>query len=102
MGLPQQLEGLCQRENSFPNPKFETLKRLGRWTGDEPEFLRLYEIQRKGTLLLPRGYFPVLISNIRKSGNSFAIDDQTICPPLPEKITVSRELFGYQERGLNE
>lgn len=66
-GAPESLKRSISDRLTFPNPKFLEAERMGRWTGDIPEFLQFYEIAPDGTLTIPRGFahqlFKILSSN---------------------------------------
>lgn len=97
--LPEDLKQRFISENAFANPKRETLKRLGKWAGNEPSQIRLWE--RDGDrLVLPRGYFPAAIGELRKQGIRFDIQDETICPLLSKPFEAKGKLYPYQESAL--
>jgi hypothetical protein len=101
-GLPRDLAKKYAVDNTFPNPKRETLERLGKWTGNEPEYITLSDRGDDGTLLLPRGYFPALVSDLRWHDLQFAVKDLTIAPPLRQKVEAKGILYPYQERALSD
>jgi superfamily II DNA or RNA helicase len=98
-GLPLQLERQFIQENTFQNPKRETLERLGKWAGGEPEAIELWA-RRDDRFCLPRGYFPVLIAELKRAGLQFRIEDRTICPPLSDRLEAKGLLYPFQERAL--
>jgi superfamily II DNA or RNA helicase len=99
-GLPVDRALRFLADNRFPNPKIEQLERLGKWTGNEPEEIVLGRMTEKG-LLLPRGYFPRLVSELRKAEIRFRVEDRTVCPPM-ERIEERGALYPYQERALKD
>ncbi len=100
-GLPSDIERLFIRENSFANPKRETLERLGKWTGNEPRTIDLWA-REGGWLILPRGFFPALIHGLKRATLPYAVEDCTVCPPVSEQLTVKGNLYPYQERALSD
>jgi hypothetical protein len=46
-GLPSELEQQFIRANIFDNPKFATLERLGKWTGNTDEYIELWSHQER-------------------------------------------------------
>lgn len=98
-GLPADLGEQFTRENTFANPKRETLERLGKWTGSEPKTIDLWE--REGDrLILPRGYFPAAIHALKKGDLPFAVQDCTVCPPLNQTLEVKGNLYPFQQKAL--
>ncbi len=98
-GLPTELVGLFKQENSFANPKFQTLERLQKWVGGTERFIHLWRDTEDG-LCLPRGYFPTVIFKLREHNIPFQIVDETVSPKLDEPIEFRGKLFPYQERAL--
>jgi superfamily II DNA or RNA helicase len=98
-GLPLQLERQFIRDNSFPNPKRETLERLGKWAGGEPETINLWA-RHADQLCLPRGYFPAVIVELKRAGLQFRIEDRTTCPPMRDHLEAKGNLYPFQESAL--
>jgi superfamily II DNA or RNA helicase len=98
-GLPADLERQFIRENSFTNPKRETLERLGKWTGNEPQTIDLWT-REDGRLILPRGYLTTAIHALKQATLPYVVRDCTVCPPLREQIKATGSLYPYQERAL--
>ena len=96
--LPIRLERQFISENTFANPKRETLRRLGKWTGNEPVTIVLWT-RRHGELILPRGYLPTLIRSLKDEAVVHTVEDCTVCPPA-EALEVEGHLYQYQDRAL--
>ncbi|HVP76732.1 MAG TPA: DEAD/DEAH box helicase [Thermodesulfobacteriota bacterium] len=60
---------------TIENPVWIENERLGRWNGNTPRLLHFYEDTPSG-LILPRGFFPQLISMTRRFGETFQIEDR--------------------------
>lgn len=100
-GLPLEMENLFCSENTFPNPKIETLTRLGKWTGNTPKDIRLWR-KKDDWISLPRGYESTVLTTLRSSGIDFTIE-YAFPPALPfPNITPTGKLFDYQETALRE
>lgn len=97
--LPADLQRQFIQENTFANPKKATLARLGKWAGSEPESIKLWS-NESGRLVLPRGYFPVIISTLQRHGSRPHIEDYTICPVLNDPIEPKGNLYPYQITAL--
>lgn len=96
--LPAQLLEQFVADNSFANPKYDQLKRMGFWTGSTEPIIWLYQLV-DGVLTLPRGYLPATIHQIKAAGVPFTIDDKTVCPPA-ESSPPGGELYPFQARAL--
>lgn len=101
VGLPSGVAEQFIGENSFANPKRAMLERLGKWTGNEPRTIDLWN-RDGGVLTLPRGYFPGVIHALRQRGLEFSLQDRTVFPALRKPLEAKAELYPYQERALAE
>jgi superfamily II DNA or RNA helicase len=72
---PPDLCRATKRRLTLDNPKFVENERMGRWNGDTPESLYLYE-ETFGGLIAPRGFARKLCCMAKKSGIKFEIDDR--------------------------
>jgi len=98
--LPHRLAETFIKENQFRNPKFAKNQRMGFWNGKERPWIRLYR-QERDSLILPRGYFPAVITALRAEGVRFEVTDRTICPtagvPYPKG-----QLYPFQAQALED
>jgi superfamily II DNA or RNA helicase len=101
-GLPQDLVEFFCEQNTFPNPKFEMLERLGKWTGGTRRTIELW--RRAGDwLALPRGYYSNIAGILEKHGITGQVEHATVCPPLTiPRLKPAGELFDYQWSALCE
>lgn len=100
-GLPLEMENLFCSENTFPNPKIETLTRLGKWTGNTPKDIKLWR-KKDDWISLPRGYESTVLDTLNSSGIEFTIEYAFPNPlPFPD-ITPTGKLFDYQETALKQ
>ena len=98
--LPGPLARQFITDNTFRNPKYEQLKRLGKWAGTVNPLIRTYK--REGVdLLLPRGFFPGVIAQLKEAGERFKVIDQTVCPEA-EFSPPCGELYPFQARALQD
>ncbi len=98
--LPWQLTETFIKENRFKNPKFDKNERMGFWNGKERPWIKLFR-QGRDSLILPRGYFPAVITALRADGVQFQIVDRTVCPQA-EPPSPKGQLFDFQEQALND
>ena len=98
--LPWQLAETFIKENRFKDPKFDKAQRMGFWTGNIKPWIKLYR-QGRDSLILPRGYFPAVISSLRAEGVQFEIVDRTVCQPA-EFSPPRGELYLFQAQALND
>ena len=98
--LPDYLAAQFVQDNTFRNPKYDQLQRMGKWTGNTDPTIKLF--QRDGdSLILPRGYFPAVIGELKKAGVRFRIDDKTV--RLDAEFASPRgELYPFQTRALED
>jgi len=98
--LPGPLARQFITDNTFRNPKYEQLKRLGKWAGTVNPLIRTYK--REGVdLLLPRGFFPGVIGQLKEAGERFEVIDRTVCPEA-EFSSPCGELYPFQARALQD
>lgn len=73
---PPGLSGILKQNLTLQNPKWLDNRKLGRWNGSTPEFLKFYEETEDGGLIVPRGYARQIIEICRRNSLTFAIDDR--------------------------
>lgn len=98
--LPDYLTDQFIEENSFRNPKYDQLQRMGKWTGNTDPWIQLFR-QKQDSLILPRGYFPVVIRALRAESTRFEVVDQTICPPA-QFSPPGGQLWPFQVKALDD
>ena len=98
--LPDHLTGQFIQENTFRNPKYDQLKRMNFWTGNTSPTIQLYQ-QDADALILPRGYLPSAIHQIKAANLPFTIDDHTVCP-VSEFSAPDGELYPFQAKALED
>lgn len=69
---------------SYPNPDFERLTKLGKYTGHVDPKVRTCRIERSGALVVPRGAFHALRRKMLELGREPAITSTTTFVPLRE------------------
>jgi len=100
-GLPDFLKARFVSENRFNNPKFDTLLRLGKWTGKTPRIVSLVDILDDGGIRLPRGYYRSVVKALNDNGLRFEVRDLTVCPPTAVPCDgFNGELYPYQAEAL--
>lgn len=95
----QQMKEWCKNNLIISNPEYLKLERMGKWTGNTPQKLKLYEYHNTyidQILLLPFG----CITDIWKMHPN--IDDWTIGIKPIDKINYHSKinLYGYQEQAV--
>lgn len=95
---PLQLVHELREKMTIRNPKYDDLKRMNRWTGDTPEFLRLYD-HDGNRIGIPRGYISQVIDRCRKEGIPFEIIDKRRSLP-PVDIRFQGTLKPFQKKAL--
>ena len=100
-GLPVTLVDLFMKENTFRNPKIDVLERLGKWTGGEPKYIKLYR-QKEDWLAFPRGYWVDISKKLEEFGITPVV--RWDCPPITQidRISTQGQLFDYQWNALQE
>ncbi|MBF0413633.1 MAG: DEAD/DEAH box helicase [Desulfamplus sp.] len=84
-----------KRHLTYPNPEYQTLSRLGKWTGKTPEKILFYE-QRDELLLCPRGFADKAYRICKMFHEKINIIDQRL--ELPELDIVFRgQLKDFQQ-----
>ena len=67
---------------TFPNPKFEEAKKHNRYTGNIPQFLKLYKMMPNG-IIIPRGMLETIEETFLGKGyNVSVVDNRVINKPL--------------------
>ena len=95
---PERLVREIENRLTIPNPAYEEAVRMGRWTGNTPEFLALYSYTRGG-IVIPRGFIRQLIAMVRRQGVAYKIFDRR--RTLPEvDLGFTGTLKPYQEAAL--
>ena len=61
----------------FPNPEYLDREKMGRWTGNTPEYLRCYE-QDGSWLTLPRGFTGRLLKLCLKHNVKYTIHNLVV------------------------
>jgi len=54
-GAPKELLDVIKQKLTFPNPQYEENKKMNRWNGNTPPFLKFYQEAEHG-LVVPRGF----------------------------------------------
>ena len=85
--MPPVLLDAIVRDLTLDNPAYLSAARMGRWTGDIPQHLTLWELDGE-TLTLPRGYGQTLLKRCREHGVTWATDDRRVT--LPSVAFASR------------
>jgi superfamily II DNA or RNA helicase len=97
--LPAKALARLHRALSFPNPAFDKLARLGKWTGANSEELCLLERDAQGNYTLPRGAVAQLREAIAAAGESLSFTDRrTRHQRAP--FTFAWQLRDYQEEAV--
>lgn len=99
-GLPWELAEVFVRENTFENPEYAKRQRMDLWAEKVPPLIKLFQRERD-SLVLPRGYFPRVVSALRNAGVRFEVTDHTVCP-LAKFSAPLGELYPYQKQALND
>lgn len=78
--VPNLLRGTLESRLTIENPKWVENERQGRWNGDTPRFLRLYQRTQTG-LILPRGLLSQLKGMCNRSGINYTLEDRRLALP---------------------
>lgn len=98
--LPDHLRQHFIHENTFANPAYAKNKKLGLWTGNMEQFIRLHAYEGDA-LMLPRGYFRKVLEKLKEGGIPFNFTDCTVCPPATF-TNGGGELYPFQATGLEK
>lgn len=97
-GLPAHISRLVQYALTCPNPKFQQLSRLGKYTGNTPRQLHYFRTEQAPagtTLICPAGFFLDVVDILARAGlTDFDVQDDTVdikAPGMKFKGTL-REL----------
>lgn len=100
--LPDEIAEKFRSDCTWTNLEYSRAKSQGYWTGNIPKSITLAGCNDQGEILLPTGYFPGVIAELRKHSLPFRIDDHRVKPEMSERITLQGALYDYQERALSE
>lgn len=84
-----------KQELTYPNPEYQTLSRLGKWTGKTPEKIVFYE-QIEDALICPRGFADKAYRICKMFHEKINIIDQRIELPKVD-ISFSGQLKNFQQ-----
>jgi superfamily II DNA or RNA helicase len=91
---PGPLLAEIERRLTFDNPAYLENKKMGRWNGNTPQFLKCYRQSSTGALILPRGFTGQAIALIRGYGFRYEIEDRRrVLPPVDFAFTGSLRPF---------
>ena len=85
----------CKENLVLDNPDFYKLERMGKWTGNTPKTMRLYE-QDSDKLYLPFG----CLHDIYELYPDAGLYDLQICPLRPVMYYSNINLYPYQEKAV--
>lgn len=71
---------------SYPNPDFDRLAKLGKYTGHVDPKIRTCRVERGGALVVPRGAFHALRRKMLELGREPTIISATTFVPLRERV----------------
>ena len=92
---PPEVNEWLINELTFPNPKYAEAVKYGRYTGNIPEFLKLYSKTPNG-LFVPRGFLQKIEKRLFGKGNDIEIiDNRVLNDPINIDSLIS--LRPYQE-----
>ena len=87
----------CKNNLILNNPDFYKKQAMGKWTGNTPSEIWLYE-KNGNDLWIPFG----CLNDIWKMYPDKALYDFAICPIQPLEYKSSINMYDYQERAVNE
>ena len=74
---PSSLEREIWGRLTLENPAYLEAEKMGRWTGNIQEYIRLYEEPAPGVLAVPRGFTSGIANMANQNGISFQLEDET-------------------------
>jgi len=96
--VPPQIDREVSARMTFKNPAWLENDRMGRWNGETPEYLILYDRVPNG-FILPRGYARQLIGLCKRYDIAYRIEDRRrSLPPVP--FEFRGQLRRFQEKAL--
>jgi superfamily II DNA or RNA helicase len=91
---PGNLVDEIRKRLTFDNPAYLENEKMGRWNGNTPATIRLYE-RSESSLIVPRGFIPQTIALIRQYNVRFQFEDRRQTLP-PVDFTFKGELRPFQ------
>lgn len=98
---PPGLSGILKTNLTVQNPKWLENRKIGRWNGSTPEFLKFYEETDSGEIAIPRGYARQLVEICRRHSIPFVINDQRLILESVE-IPFKGNLREFQTHACSE
>lgn len=95
--VPAGMSEILRQNLTIQNPKWLDNRKLGRWNGSTPEFLKFYEEDGSGGLVIPRGYARQLIEMCRRNSVPYVINDMRRSLE-PVNIPFKGKLREFQEK----
>jgi hypothetical protein len=86
---PQDLRAEICGRLTFTNPKWTENEKMGRWQGQTPKLIRVYENSTDGALIVPLGFANQMVGCFRAFGGS----------PLAGALLVKEGATGSKFRG---
>jgi superfamily II DNA or RNA helicase len=98
-GAPGDLVDEIRKRLTFDNPAYLENERMGRWNGDTPATIRLYE-RSESSLIVPRGFTGQTIALIRQHDVRFQFEDRRrMLPAVDLMFTGSLRPFQEEATG---
>ena len=98
--FPRNLGTELMARLSFENPAFIEAKKMNRWVGRIPRYLKFFELI-DGTLTIPRGFIRELLALCRERKISYSIeDDRRVLPAVD--FTFQGQLKPFQEKAVED
>lgn len=99
--VPPGISAILKQNLTLQNPRWLDNRKLGRWNGSTPEFLKFYEETPDGGMILPRGYARQLIELCRRNSVQYTINDMRRSLE-PVDIPFTGKLREFQEHACRE
>jgi superfamily II DNA or RNA helicase len=97
--VPADLAGELKTRLTLKNPGWLEAKKMGRWTGNIPEYLYCYEMSKNG-LILPRGFCRELIILCQEKGIPYQLmDNRRVLPDVD--FTFTGKLKDFQQTAVD-
>lgn len=88
-----------QKQLTLINPRYRTLQKLGKWTGNTPQKLYYYEKMEKNTLVCPRGFADRAYRICQQYGEDIRLfDDRIVLSPC--EIQFHGRLRTFQKKAV--